>query len=104
MNSRTDLAVEKLEEVKTDISGTENECYYAAPVTFTKTRILTKEAAARIGKPIGEYLTAEIPDFTVCSDDFEELSEILAKEISSFLPCPLQTVLVIGLGNREITP
>lgn len=104
MRPRTDLAVEKLEEIKFGRGGTQNESYYAAPVTFTKTRILTQKAAARIGKPIGNYLTAKLPDLSKIRENYPEISETLAKEIRAILPKKYGTVLVYGLGNRDITP
>ena len=59
--------------------------------------IKTQEASERIGRPKGEYVTIE-------SDliNQEETATELAKDLSKLLP--KGAVLVVGLGNRGITP
>lgn len=104
LKPRTDLAVEKLEETNQKVIGIKNECYFKANIEFTKLKVLSEDASKIIGKPIGEYLTAEIPDIAENTSDFDILSKALACEISSFLPCKFQSALLIGLGNRDITP
>lgn len=105
LNSRTDLAVEKIENMDAKIKGIRNESYLRGAATVTKIYIESSTAAACIGKPIGEYITAEIPDIlSGNTEEFDEISEIIAKEISDLLPDSPNTVLIIGLGNRDITP
>lgn len=105
MYSRTDLAVEKIEGTDAQIDGIRDESYRKGAATVTKIFIENDTAAAHIGKPIGEYITAEIPDIlSGNAEEFDEISEILAKEISDLMPDSPETVLVIGLGNRDITP
>lgn len=104
MNFRTDLAVEAAELERIDnIKGIQKNEEKINNLTLTKITINTKEAAERIGKPIGEYVTIELPSLT---DDFKSTDkrlEVIAKQIGYLLPSS-GTILVVGLGNYNITP
>lgn len=68
-------------------------------VRRTTVRIQTEQAARRLGRPIGRYETLE---GALC--DPEPLVEQLCDCLLAFLPAPEHPVLVVGLGNRDITP
>ena len=106
MQPRTDLALECLDFAK-DITpnGVSKETFTQDGVEATRVRIETEEGARLIGKPIGEYLTMETADFKSASADFEKEVDAVASLITSLLPVNMDgSALVIGLGNRDITP
>ena len=84
----------------------EEEYDEACDVHITKVVVETKNGAKILGKPMGTYITLEAPAMTEPEEDYhQEISEILAREIREILPEPdrEQSILVVGLGNREVT-
>lgn len=104
MDFRTDLALERHEIIKDDkpkgVKSSERE---EAGVTITKITVTDENGAKALGKPVGTYITAEIPSLVNRSPVDEELIEVIAVELRSLLP-DSGTILVVGLGNTEITP
>ena len=108
---RTDLALEARESIEDKaegLHGVEVEERYdeASDVHITKVIVKTKNGAKMLGKPMGVYITLEAPSMTEPEEDYhQEISEILADELRSILPEPdrEQSILVVGLGNREVT-
>ena len=108
---RTDLALEareSIEEKEKELHGVSVEERYdeTSEVHITKVVIETRNGAKAMGKPMGTYITLEAPNMTEPEEDYhQEIAEILAKEIRSVLPEPEkeQSILVVGLGNREVT-
>lgn len=104
MEPRTDLALEKREILgKNEPEGVESSEFTEGEVSFTKIRILNKRGSEALGKPVGTYITAEIPQLTKNPINDEETIESIAKQLRSLLPAE-GTVLVAGLGNTDITP
>ena len=103
MEIRTDLAMEAAAGDRgQNTQGVRIEKYDRAGMSMTSVEILTEEAARRLKKPIGRYVTAEELHLTANFRDSREHTEGLAEEIRRMLP-ESGTVLVAGLGNREIT-
>ncbi|MDE6844670.1 MAG: GPR endopeptidase [Lachnospiraceae bacterium] len=108
---RTDLALEARESIEDKAEGlrgvtVEEDYDEACDVHITKVIVETKNGAKMLGKPMGVYITLEAPAMTEPEEDYhQEISEILAREIRSILPEPdrEQSILVVGLGNREVT-
>ena len=107
---RTDLAVETSEKRPDgkEISGlfVEKE-KRGEDITITKVRIETQKAAKTMGKPRGTYISIEADQMMEEDNDYHrEISEIFSEQLKNFLPKQYQKkkILVIGLGNREITP
>ncbi len=68
---------------------------------ITTIAVTTPEAAQRLGKPVGRYITLEMagpPD----EETLEKQSAVLAERLRELLPAG--ELLVCGLGNRSITP
>lgn len=107
---RTDLALEsreRLEKEKDVMRGVtfDEQIDEARNVTITKVKIETENGAKAVGKPIGTYVTLEAPDMAVPDEgSHREVSEVLAEQLRSLLGEDLESVLVVGLGNREVTP
>lgn len=109
---RTDLALEtreKFEEDHVEIKGVriEEEILKAGGIKITNVVIETENGARAMGKPKGNYVTLEASDMNEQDEDYHrEISLQLAKVLQRLLPqkeVPV-SVLVAGLGNREVTP
>lgn len=108
---RTDLALEAREsitEADSELRGVRVEEYNKEEedVRVTKVFIDTKNAAKIMGKPVGVYVTMEAPALLEPDEDYHrEISDCLAEELLALIPNAdsEQSVLVVGLGNREVT-
>ena len=107
---RTDLALEskeRLEAEKNEMRGVVFEEHFDEKrnVTITKVTIETENGAKAIGKPVGTYLTLEAPDMAIPDEGIHrEVSEVLAEQLRALVKENTESVLVVGLGNREVTP
>lgn len=108
---RTDLALEARECIqKKDaehIKGILLEEYdVTEEIHISKVEIRTKNAAKNMGKPMGNYITIEAKSLQDADEDYHrEVSEELAKIIRKILPGVKdeKSILVVGLGNRDVT-
>lgn len=104
MDFRTDLALEKREMLgKKEPEGVRSSTFKKGDVSFTKIKILNGEGSKALGKPVGTYITAEIPQLMKNPITDEDMIEAIAEQLRSLLP-ERGTVLVVGLGNTDITP
>lgn len=103
---RTDLAMEA-RELNPLMEGVLEEERDAGDVRVTTVTVQTQQAARRLGKPCGRFVTLDAPNLPLRDAQlFEKVSRELAREITRLLP-PLSNgaqVLVVGLGNRFVTP
>ncbi len=108
---RTDLALEARESIsepQQEFRGVRVEEYYkeAEDIRVTKVHVDTKNAAKAMGKPIGNYVTIEAPAMVEPDEGYHrEISDCLAEELLHLIPDAgrEKSVLVVGLGNREVT-
>ncbi|CAM2845465.1 GPR endopeptidase [Hathewaya histolytica] len=109
-NIRTDLALEAQEmykeENKNYIPGTEVKEYIEDGIKITDVRVVSEEGEEIMGKPRGSYITIEIPDFVYYDNNsMEDISKVMAKTLQPLIKLEdSMTVLVVGLGNWNITP
>ncbi len=104
MDFRTDLALERHEILAPENpEGVKSEIFKKNGVRFTKITVLNERGAESLGKPVGTYLTAEIPPLKLSPMVDENTVEALGEELRRLLP-ESGTVLAVGLGNTEITP
>lgn len=110
-NVRTDLALETKERFASDnveVQGVIVEEFYdeELEIKITNVEITTEKGAKAMGKPVGTYITIEAPNMSEPDEGYHrEISEVLASQIKQVLPCDLElSVLVVGLGNRMVTP
>lgn len=109
---RTDLALEtreKFEEDNVEIKGVkiDEKVIKESEIKITEVVIETENGAKIMGKPKGNYITLEAPHMTEQDDDcHREISVQLAKILQKLIPVKKDkvSVLVAGLGNREVTP
>lgn len=107
---RTDLALEAREmltrQVSQDISGVVSQTVEEGEILITKVQITTPEAARRMGKEQGKYITIEAQGLRDKNTPLQEkVMKILAKELVGMMELTKDgVILVIGLGNRYVTP
>lgn len=99
---------ESISEAESELRGVRVEEYYKEKedIRVTKVMIDTKNAAKAMGKPVGIYVTMEAPAMVEPDEDYHrEISDCLAEELLNLLPGDdrEQSILVVGLGNREVT-
>ena len=111
-NIHTDLALEDKERFESDnveISGVSVEEFFDEEheIRVTEVKILTENGAKSMRKPIGTYITMEMANLVLPD---EEYHHVVAKELSKYVGNVLKidkedfVVLVVGLGNRDVTP
>ncbi|MEZ3486741.1 MAG: GPR endopeptidase [Lachnospiraceae bacterium] len=109
---RTDLALEDKERFESDnveVSGVSlNEDYdEEREIKVTTVKIETENGAKVMRKPVGTYITMEAPNMAVPDEDYhDEISKELAKFLAHFIKKDKEdySILVVGLGNRKVTP
>ena len=107
---RTDLAMEngeKYEKDNVEISGVVIHKSYnqEKDIRTTVVKIESEHGAKMMEKPIGTYITLDAPNMAVPDEGYHrEVSVELAGHLKKLLPPNLDSVLVVGLGNRNITP
>ena len=108
---RTDLALEARESFEEDdvkIRGVriEEEDDEELEIHTTRVVIETENGAKTMGKPGGTYITMEAPNLIVPDEDYHRgISQVLAHHLKELLHLEKEnSILVVGLGNREITP
>ena len=112
---RTDLALETQERVghgNGRIKGVDfSEDKRENGIIISTVHIMTKNAEKVMGRPRGYYITIEAPDMIDNDEGYHrEISEELAKILRKLLPKKAKedqeevSALIVGLGNRAVTP
>lgn len=105
MSIRTDLAVEAKQlwersaEQTTELQGVRARTRRVGESELTQVDILDERGAKALGKPVGRYVTLELPR----SREIRKPAEALAQELRK-LTGDVGSVLVVGLGNAAVTP
>lgn len=108
---RTDLADEAHElfsetaEKTTLLHGVRAKNQVKNHCHLTRVEVLDEEGSRAIGKPIGTYITVDLPSAEQ-GVPFSETACCLGEVLKTLLPKhdPAAPVLIAGLGNRQITP
>lgn len=104
MNFRTDLALERRELIRDTVpDGVEFNEKINGDLKVTHIKVTSAEGEKSLNKPRGNYVTVEFPRLTAVPDENEEIIELIAEQLKS-LVTEKGTVLVVGLGNHNITP
>lgn len=108
---RTDLAVEaeaihRSAAAVTELPGVRAEETERRGFAVTEVHVLDVAGENALCKPIGDYYTLALDPLLRRKDDaFENAAQTLAELLRGVLPLmPDASVLVVGLGNRTITP
>ncbi len=107
-NIRTDLALETHEmfqETAENISGVSVYDKSIKDIEITHVEIKNEDAAQKMGKPVGNYVTISTPDLRYIDKKlYERIVKQIANEIKQLINDDIdKPILVIGLGNRAIT-
>lgn len=107
---RTDLALEAREmltkRVQQTIPGVQMETSEDEEVLITRVDITTPQAEQMMGKMRGKYVTIEAQGLRYKNTPLQEkVMNHLAQELAALTSLPRNaTVLVVGLGNWNVTP
>ena len=115
MNFRTDLALErrdlykKANGIKDEMPGVETqENEDGENIRTTKVKIVDKQGEEALGKPIGTYVTIDIKNLKLATEeDIERAALNVNKELDEMIQMhiqPEEDILVVGLGNLQVTP
>lgn len=107
-NIRTDLALEAHEVVSArgEIEGVLSEKEGDEDITIHRVAVTTEQGAARMGKPVGNYITLEVPGLRKKNTALQDkVIQVFYKELQRMFNLNgRESVLVIGLGNWNVTP
>lgn len=110
---RTDLALEtreiyqKAQNIEDEVPGVETKVDDSDnDFLFTEVNILSDEGASLLNKPIGNYITIESK---YMNDEVESIDKKIINKLASTIKdishiVKKDSVLVVGLGNSDVTP
>lgn len=106
---RTDLALEAHQlhrETAAELPGVISRETTREGYSVTTVEVLDNEGAQALNKAVGRYVTLDLDGLLRRETDaFPRAAEALAAELEQLLPISKAApVLVVGLGNRAITP
>ena len=105
---RTDLAMEAeaLRQKSSEIPGVRASREPRGSFFVTVVEVLDGRGEEALGKPVGTYVTVELDAFLRREENaFSEAAALLAEELRRMLQLEKNgNCLVVGLGNRDITP
>ncbi len=109
---RTDLAVEardlynEASKSAGDPDGVISTEFESEGLKVHAVDITTENGAQKLGKPAGRYVTIDIDPLIAHEENaFARAVNAIAGELKKLLqPDPNKPVMVVGLGNKEITP
>ncbi|HBN86374.1 MAG TPA: GPR endopeptidase [Clostridiales bacterium] len=110
--NRTDLTLEAQEMLirgepnKKDFDGIVSHVRKEGKLNITHVEITNNAGAEKIGKPIGNYITIEVGNSELKNnEDYVHARSALATELKNIIPdMENKTILIIGLGNWNVTP
>lgn len=108
---RTDLALEVRESFPEDdveIKGVilTEDYDEKNKIRVSTVEIKDEKGAQAMQKPIGIYITIEAPELGRSDEDYHKpVSEVIANNIKKLVgDLNKEDILIVGLGNREVTP
>lgn len=103
----SDLAMER-QRASTYVEGVEYRRDVCLGGVWERLKITSEAGEKSIGRPMGLYDTLTIKRLdTIMPDDVEDAKEEIARElyrICDLCDISAQRILVVGLGNRDLTP
>lgn len=114
-NFRTDMADErrdlyaKANNIQNEVAGIQSEQQEISDkIKVTRVKVLNEEAEQAIGKKKGDYITIDIKNINILEDEEKQKAvDTLAGELKRLIGDKVQNkdeILVVGLGNEEVTP
>lgn len=103
----SDLAMER-KKVSTYVEGVDYKRDVSIGGVWERLKITSEEGAKNIGRPIGLYDTLTVPRMdNILPEDVEDAKDEVARELCRIFDlCDImpQRILVVGLGNKDLTP
>ena len=114
-NFRTDLVDErrdlykKANRIENEVDGIDaEEEQINEKIKVTRVKITNEEGEKAIGKLKGDYITIDIKKMNLLTDsEKEDASNTFANELKKLVEGKIEfkdDVLIVGLGNEEVTP
>ena len=73
-----------------------------------RVKITNEEGENAIGKPVGDYITIDVDKINFLTEEEQEkAANVLSEELKKLIGEKVQfkdDILVVGLGNEEVTP
>ena len=109
LDFRTDLADERAEICKSEIKKgeldgiiTEKE-KISDKISVTTVKVLNENGSKLLGKDIGNYITINIEDIEIITnDELKQVIDVFSKELIKLVDFN-GPILVVGLGNEDTT-
>lgn len=99
MKYRTDIAFEAIQSIADEeCFSSERKTYHQVVLNHVK---ILKENN-QLNKDVGDYITIDIPKLTD-KQEREDTSQVVQEAITQLLPKQLNRILVVGLGNEDVT-
>ena len=109
--TRTDLALEQSELWHRDageaaqLPGVRVRASEHRGIRTTWVEVLDEQGSRALGKPVGSYVTLELGDLSAGAAALTRAGRVLAEALGSMMGLDgLAPVLVVGLGNEDVTP
>lgn len=112
--ARSDLALEvneNMQQKNQTCSGINVSKEYdkKSQLKITCIDIINSEGEKALKRPMGRYVTAENIQLASADEELqnnmaEKISDIIMEMLKPYLPVKNPSVLVVGLGNKEVTP
>lgn len=99
-------AVENIKIIGKKESGIESNVFEKDGITVTEVLITNKSGEKMVGKPMGKYVTLEVPSLRDnITEVYDNTKKMLTRELKKYIDLDKNhTILVVGLGNRFVTP
>jgi spore protease len=112
INVRTDLVLEARDIYKEshkgekDIDGIEVIEESEKDIKVTTVKIKNEDGSKKLGKPKGNYITVDMPEFTAYDGEtMDRVSEVVSEVLGRLIKIDTKkTILIVGLGNWQVTP
>jgi len=110
LNFRTDMADERVDTYKrvnnlTEIDGVKVENIKDNAVTTTIVDVLNEQGSHAVRKEVGKYITMELTDVEYLDEkEKENIIHSLSTQIKSLINIDFKSVMIVGLGNINVTP
>ncbi len=102
MSFRTDMAIELEKCAKSPVSGIRKSEKKIGDVSLCEIEIESLEGERALSKPRGIYITAEFENILKVAD-YSEIEQAFFEGLNRILPKKREKILVVGLGNKDIT-
>ncbi len=103
MDFRTDLALERHEILNTHLQGVRIKKTEDEECTKTYMEILNEDAAKKLGKGVGKYITLEMLNFSDDAPVSQKRLSAVTESLKELIPPGEGCVLVAGVGNALMT-